>query len=281
MIKYVYPHLPSIKTNPFFRFTGSGLANSLFVFARAIVFAKEHNLEIINPTWFNISPGHWRYKDKRFYNDTFKPIGVTGLKRLKLLMTGRMVKEEDYTGNGMDADWVQIFYMKGFETLRAKSSSVREFLLESVKPEILSSVHSFDFQNKIAVHIRLGDYKAEVRLSLSYYKTLIERIHERKPQYEFLVFSDGKDEELTEVLNLPCTKKVYFGYAMSDILAISRCKALIGSHSTFTDWGGYLGQLPSLLPKKPHYGSYLNDLNSEFIVDKESPIVPEEFFSLI
>ena len=43
---------------------------------------------------------------------------------------------------------------------------------------------------------------------------------------------------------------------MSDILAISSCKALIGSHSTFTDWGGYLGQLPVLLPKKPHYGSF-------------------------
>lgn len=67
---------------------------------------------------------------------------------------------------------------------------------------------------------------------------------------------------------------------MSDILAISSCKALIGSHSTFTDWGGYLGQLPILLPKKPHYGSFLNDLSIEFIIDVERPVIPQEFFEI-
>lgn len=64
---------------------------------------------------------------------------------------------------------------------------------------------------------------------------------------------------------------------MSDILAISSCKALIGSHSTLTDWGGYLGQLPVLLPKKPHYGSFLNDLSKEFILDVERPVISQDF----
>ena len=109
MIKYVYPHLPSVKTTPFIRYAGSGLANSLFVFARAIVFAKEHNLEMINPTWLNFDPVQWKLwaKDKRLYNDTFKSVGITGLKRLKILLTGKKVKEENYTSNEMDADWVK------------------------------------------------------------------------------------------------------------------------------------------------------------------------------
>ena len=34
---------------------------------------------------------------------------------------------------------------------------------------------------------------------------------------------------------------------MSDILAISSCKALIGSHSTFTDWGGVFGSATSFV----------------------------------
>ncbi len=91
---------------------------------------------------------------------------------------------------------------------------------------------------KIAVHIRLGDYNAKNRLPISYYKNIIEQIYQEKPEYEFLIFSDGKDEELKEVSELLCTRRVYFGSAMSDIWAISSCKALIGSHSTFTDWGG-------------------------------------------
>lgn len=283
MIKYVYPHLPSIKTYPFIRYAGSGLANSLFVFARAIVFAKEHNLELINPTWLNFDPVQWKLwaKDKRLYNDTFKPVGVTGLKRLKLLLAGRMVKEEDYTGNDMDADWVQIFYMKGFETLRDKSAMVREYLEGCVKPKILAPIKAFDFTNKIAVHIRLGDYTPEHRLPLSYYKSMIEQIHKAKPQYEFLIFSDGKDEELKDVLALPYTRKVFFGSAMSDIFAISSCNALIGSHSTFSDWGGYLGQLPTLLPKKPHYGSYLSNPDKEFIINKDNPTIPDNFLCQI
>ena len=280
MIKYVYPHLPSVKTTPFIRYAGSGLANSLFVFARAIVFAKEHNLELINPTWLNFDPVQWKLwaKDKRLYNDTFKSVGITGLKRLKILLTGKMVKEENYTSNEMDADWVEIFYMKGFETLRDKSVFVRDYLMNCVKPKILEPVKTFDFTNKIAVHIRLGDYNAENRLPIAYYKDLIEQIYQEKPEYEFLIFSDGKDEELKEVSELLSTRRVYFGSAMSDILAISSCKALIGSHSTFTDWGGYLGQLPVLLPKKPHYGSFLNDLCKEFIIDVERPVIPQDFF---
>lgn len=283
MIKYVYPHLPAIKTTPFIRYAGSGLANSLFVFARAIVFAKEHNLTLINPTWLNFDPVQWKLwaKDKRLYNDTFNTVGITGLKRLKLLLGGKMVKEESYINNEMDADWVQIFYMKGFESLRDKSEMVCEYLENCVKHDILATVKAFNFTNKIAVHIRLGDYSPENRLPLSYYKSLIEQIHKAKPQYEFLVFSDGKDEEMKDVLNLSCTQKAFFGSAMSDIFAISSCMALIGSHSTFTDWGGYLGQLPVLLPKKPHYGSFLKDLNKEFIVDVKEPFIPELFYSLI
>ena len=85
MIKYVYPHLPSVKTTPFIRYAGSGLANSLFVFARAIVFAKEHNLELINPTWLNFDPVQWKLwaKDKRLYNDTFLVCGYNRFEEVK------------------------------------------------------------------------------------------------------------------------------------------------------------------------------------------------------
>lgn len=76
-------------------------------------------------------------------------------------------------------------------------------------------------------------------------------------------------------------QRVFFGSAIADIFGISSAKALIGSHSTFTDWGGYLGQIPALLPKKPQYGSFLKDLNKEFLLNEENPVVPSEFFSYL
>ena len=64
------------------------------------------------------------------------------------------------------------------------------------------------------------------------------------PQYRFLLFSDGNDSELAELSSMHFVQRVFVGSAIADIFGISSAKALIGSHSTFTDWGGYLGQIP-------------------------------------
>lgn len=83
MIKYVYPHLPSRKTYPFIRLVGSGLANSLFVYARALAFTEHEGLELINPTWFSFDPIQWKLmaKDKRTYLGLFRNIGASWLKK--------------------------------------------------------------------------------------------------------------------------------------------------------------------------------------------------------
>lgn len=82
----------------------------LFSFSHVLLFLqKSIILELINPTWLNFDPIQWKLwaKDKRLYNVTFKSVGITGLKRLKNLLTGKMVKEENYTSNEIDADWVE------------------------------------------------------------------------------------------------------------------------------------------------------------------------------
>ena len=106
MIKYVYPHLPSLKTYPFIRFAGSGLANSLFVYARALVFAEREGLELINPTRSRFDPVQWKLmaKDKRTYLGIFRDMGVTYIKKWRILTFGKRVEEDAYTGKNMDAD---------------------------------------------------------------------------------------------------------------------------------------------------------------------------------
>ena len=71
---YVYPKL-----------TKSGLGNLLFDWARAEVFARKHNLPILNPRWVRFDRlGVWlrRERYKRYYGNSFRAAGfVTGIKR--------------------------------------------------------------------------------------------------------------------------------------------------------------------------------------------------------
>ena len=81
--KYIYPVLPAVKDLYSFRIGGSGLANCLFVYAKAIVKAEDSKQKIITPTWFNFSIGTYlrRQKDKRHYINIFTP-EISGLKKL-------------------------------------------------------------------------------------------------------------------------------------------------------------------------------------------------------
>lgn len=283
--KYIYPRLPAIKTTSFIRYSGSGLCNSLFVFSRALVLSRKYGLRLINPTWLNFDPVQWRLwsKDKRTYHNLFKRIGLSGLRKSLYLLSHSVIKEENYLAdpNGFSEKegYVEIFLMKGFAPILEEVELVRESLLKTVYAKNLESVKAYDFTKTIAVHIRYGDYTTE-RLDGRWYKSLILQIHEKSPEYSFLVFSDGKDEELKDICELPFVKRHYFGSSISDLFAISSCCALIGSHSTFTDWGGYLGQIPSLLPKEPHYGGFLLDKRKEFIIGLE-PVVPDGFFDYL
>ena len=54
--------------------------------------------------------------------------------------------------------------------------------------------------------------------------------------------------------------------AMADIYAISRCRYLIGSDSTFSGWGAFLGQVPCVFFRK-HYGKVLRDEANERVED--------------
>lgn len=247
MIKYVYPYLPARKTYPFIRLLGSGLANSLFVYARALVFAEREGLKLINPTWFSFDPSQWTLmaKDKRTYLGLFRDMGASWFKKWHLLTFGKCIEEEIYTGKDMNADYVRIYWMKTFDEIRNDDELVNRRIRESLRHGILDKIEAFDFKNTIALHVRLGDFGVN-SLPISYYKSLIQQVHERMPQYRFLLFSDGKDSELAELTSMPYVERVFFGSAIADIFAISSTKALIGSHSTFTDWGGVFRPIASI-----------------------------------
>lgn len=261
----VYPKLPS-KLHFIIRFRGSGLANCLFVYARALILANKHELEIINPSWiqFNIGPYIRREKDKRHYNGLFDSFGIKNIKKHWLLLTQKVFPENTDPEISNEGLIVVEGLKKYFADLHFKSDFIKKHLLGIVNKNTLDCYNSIN-KKFVGVHIRLGDYDLESRISLIWYLEKLKFIYDNcDSEIEFLIFSDGSADELSEILNFPNTKLVFFGSAIADILVLSKAKFIIASDSTFSAWGAYLGQVPILFYKK-HFGNVLDNPEHEWV----------------
>ena len=244
---YIYPKFPAAYNTPFARIGGSGLANCLFVYARAIALAYKFNSPIIAPEWFNITIGTYlrHQTDKRHYLGLFEKGGeISGINKLWILSTYKKIKEIDSLNHSENVVLEVENLRNYFTSLIPYQKVVSDYIINHIKEENLYKVRSFDFSNCVAIHVRLGDYILERRTPESWYINTIESYKEKYPQSKFLLFSDGSDIELKNILSLPEVERVFFGNAIADIIAISKCKYLIGSDSTFSAWGAFLGQVP-------------------------------------
>lgn len=267
---YVYPKLPAKHTMSLLRIAGNGLANCLFVYARAIALANKLNLPLIAPTWFNFTIGPWirMQKDKRHYLGLMGSDGeISGVKKIWLLNKLKHVSEHD-SFNPQDDIIIEVCDLEDYFTqIIPYHSIVAPYIYSHLKKNNISQVLDFNFDSCVAAHVRLGDYIPERRVPISWYKDKIESLHKDNPDLKILLFSDGKDEELSELMSLPYVNRAFFGNAIADIIAISKCSFLIGSDSTFSAWGAYLGQVPSIfyrLKSRP----VLADQSKEIIEDK-------------
>lgn len=266
---YAYPKL-SDKDYCWFRVGGPGLANCMFFAAKAYVYANTHNTKFINPTWRKFSIGPWlrKEKDKRVYNNLFYNIGLHGLKKfyaLKFIPKHNIITFSEL-GNY-------------FEDLNGHYDLVADMFNKIIRPETISLVEESTLENKIAIHVRLGDYLPHLRIKISWYKQIIENIIKLNPSTHFVLFSDGKDSELSELLEIANLKLAFYGNAFADMYAISKCKLVIASDSTFSAWGAFLGQKPIIFCRRHFPAIYRGNIPE--IVLGESTIIPENFKSII
>ena len=263
---YVYPQLHGVDL-VFLRIGGVGLGNLLFPFARAVIFAKRYGFRLIAPTWFQIKLGPLMRgeEDKRLYSDLFDSCDyINGIKKF-LILFFKKLNGDIYVDNLpwdiiSHSNYPLVFIFKGmgnlFDDIKDGHAIVYEEILKITKERHLSKIKN----NKefiIGIHIRMGDFvvnKNETaafsyRADLGWYMGCIDRIRQVL-QYpaKALIFSDGNEHELSRVLQMGSVEKVYYGSAISDILALSKCDVLIASRSTFSMWASYLGRMPTLYP---------------------------------
>jgi len=263
---FVYPKLPAKYDFRFVRYRGSGLANCLFVAARAFLIAQKNGWYLLNPTWGNISIGPYlrNEKDKRHYWGLFKKAGVSNFSKMFYLSILKRVAFEDA---GAVKNGIIIVEGLGnyFEDLLREQENVKIFIISILQNKITSKIDNIDFTNVIGIHLRLGDYIPARRTSINWYNKIVkEIIKSYGNKYRFFVFSDGLDHELAELLSIPKVERVFFGNALSDIIALSRSKFIIGSDSTFSGWAAFLEQAPIIFPRR-HFGKVLLNQDDEFI----------------
>lgn len=109
---------------------------------------------------------------------------------------------------------------------------------------------------------------------------VIKEILRHKPSQKFAIFSDGTDEELSAIISLPNTQRVFFGNEYNDLYAISKCKMLVGSNSTFSAWGAFLGLIPVVFRSREFGPMYEGMCDVPEIVLGDATKLPEEITSL-
>ena len=263
------------------RLGGAGLGNILFPWATALVYAKNNNLQRIQTTWKNLKIGTFlrKERDKRMYMDLFTgDDGISGFKKFWLLNFTNQVKYFS------DMDRL-------FEPFKNDHVFVKSELLNIISPHHVKKAMEFN-NNSIAIHIRMGDFKNpdnedvlrkgawNYRLPIQWYKNIISKIREVSDM-PIYIFSDAKNTELKEILDIDNCNRAYFGSAISDMIALSRCKILVSSASTFSMWASFLGQMPTIwFPGQMRQKLIINEKLFEGEIDYNDPL-PTSIIQLV
>jgi hypothetical protein len=244
-MKYTFVSLGKMESFGF-RLGGAGLGNILFPWASALVYAKKHNYQRIQTTWKNLKIGTFlrKERDKRMYFDLFTGRdGIGGFKKFFLLNFSNKVKRF----SGMN---------DLFSPFKNEQAFVKHELIKIINPYHLDKANKFN-ANSIGIHIRMGDFENpeneqtlrdgawNYRLPMKWYLNIIKKLREQT-NLPIYIFSDAKDDDLKELLQLENCKRAYFGSAISDMMALSKCKVLVSSASTFSMWASFLGQMPTI-----------------------------------
>jgi hypothetical protein len=243
------PHFGHYEILGLFRIGGPGLGNLLFPYCRAHIYSlQEHNSKVIPPIWPSLKPGTFlrNEKEKRTYLSLFK---FSFFRRLNLTLQSLFFKfldEEEFLNKKITEKNVKV-RVEGlrnyFSDLKGYNEQLLSFILGNVNNKILKHYNDFD-ENHIGVHVRLGDYSIEARTELNWYIDKIKKLQQidKFSQCKFVIFSDGKDDELNSLLELDNCERIDNANAIADILRLSKCQIIIGSNSTFSAWATFLGE---------------------------------------
>jgi hypothetical protein len=301
----------------FCRFFGHGLGNVLFPWVRSILTARRDGLTEVFPTWrqwFQQSgPRSWLretlrgrglWRGTRDYRRLFRPVPgeiVSPWHRLALLRGGRpLLSEAGYErrrrrGEGIADETTVVFrgMRQRFWDVRGEHEFLRAELLRRSRPSAsVRAALAFDFRRSITVHVRLGDFtdrgslgeirrlQINGRLPMDWYREKISQLRagvgETWPVY---LFSDGRDDELSDLLALPECHRLAFGDAWSDLLAMANASVMLCSLSTLNAWSCFLGRPPAVHLRGVHHTPLYYEQPAAEVQSDLGEALPESFLA--
>lgn len=260
----------------------AGLGNRLLVWANAVVFAHLNGLPIHTVGWHQIRLGPWLRgeRTKRYYGGYFMPDAgliarLTDLPRYRLTSNARNLVNPPVERMSAQAlahtRWIVFdalpHWSDYFRDLKGHRALVREKLYAQVHPTVRRQLAACT-RPSIGVHARLGDFRAlkpgedfakvgAVRTPQSYFVDAIKKLREvRGPQTPVTVFSDGRRDELHELLSLPGTELAPPRNDLVDMLLLARSDVIVTSAgSSFSYWAGFLSDAQLILHPDHIHGS--------------------------
>jgi hypothetical protein len=270
---FVYPKLGRVRLGYLYLF-GAGLGNSLFPWARSAVAANRFNLPMLSPVWDRVtSGGGWstavkslslQGASRRTYRGLFRREQPFRQKLEELLVFSRAAYLDEsllpkHIESSISSCGPTVFVFEGirdgFASLWPHRSYLSDAFTKLIKPEIAAAV-PLGTVPRFGCHIRLGDFQkasdatrlqqANARLPLAWYVSQVQRLTSYWPNVPIDIFSDGNDDELEPILQLPNVYRANYKNAVADIVAMTRVRLLICSGSSFSSWAAFLGKMPTI-----------------------------------
>jgi hypothetical protein len=261
----IYPALPAPLDLGLLRLNGAGFGNCLFAYFHAVILAEKEGRRLIAPAWRSLPINRKLRGDGsiRRYHDMVRahPDEVGGpAKAAALAALFPFADIQNVTAStpphGSKRPLI-VVRSTGFtfEGLHQHRDLLRHRLIEIMKhPPPRPPRWGID--RHIAVHVRLGDFDpaesalldsgeaGNLRLPIAWYGRVIERLRALRPDLPIRLYSDGDDVELASLLATHGVTRARSSDDINDLVAMAGASVLVGSHSTFSRWAAFLGNMP-------------------------------------
>lgn len=248
------------------RLLRAGLANKLFPWARARIFARTHNVPMLATRWSQVPFGTLlrREKDLRVYADLFdaSPNSAGSLRSSWVRLRAKPIAEPQSPADAViHADGLGLVVFSGmreqFVQINGWHNLLREELTAITRPVWRERAQSVPAPF-IAIHVRRGDFRRAETSSdaqksdntttpIGWFIDTLRSVRAQSgEQLPAIVTSDGSDAELADLLAQNGVTRADTGSAIGDMLLLSRASVLLASGSSFSAWASFLGQVPTL-----------------------------------
>lgn len=233
----------------------AGLGNELFPLVRAICLAEDKGLVLLRPSWLKLRIGPYarREADKREYwrlfrEPTLRERVLRAFFRLRWHRSSHLrdVDTRAVVLSGMD-DY--------FASFTLSSGQIRDYLEELCRTGTIQERAEREY---ISIHVRLGDFapagssddplqENNRSTSIDWFASVVGEIRSRWQGVPIVVSSDGTDEELAPLLGTRGVERSDATNALDEMFILSRACGIVGSRSTFSAWGAFLGDVPMIV----------------------------------